>query len=182
MQSNGVRSSAASASWPVATAVVCTSPLPISSTMLLRSTSLSSTTSRFFTVRSMNPPIVVSAAFSASCVTGLPRCAMAPSFNPRSASSVTEMMCTGNVPRRRVVLQAIEHRPAVERRQVDVEGDGVGLDLLRERQADVAAHGHDRLESLLARRIDQDRREVEIVLHDEQHLVPGLDVPRGRRG
>ena len=51
-------SSAASASAPVATAVVFTSPLPISSTMLWRSTSSSSTTSRFLTLRSMNPSIV----------------------------------------------------------------------------------------------------------------------------
>ena len=53
---------ASSASSPVATAVVCTSPLPISSTMLCAARSSSSTTSSRFTGRSTNSCSVVSAS------------------------------------------------------------------------------------------------------------------------
>ena len=37
-----------------------------------------------------------------------------------------------DVPRLRVMLQAIEHRPAVHPRHVDVERDGVGLEGVRQ--------------------------------------------------
>ena len=80
-----------------------------------------------------------------------------------------------NVPRAEVVLQALEHPPAVDDRQLDVQRDGVdaspGLD---ERQRVRSLRGDQRLESVLMREVEQETGEVLVVLDDQQR--------RGRRG
>jgi hypothetical protein len=59
-----------------------------------------------------------------------------------------------NVPRVRVALEVVEDSPAVHHRQLHVENDCVGLVLMRERQADVAAQGDDAFEAALARDLE----------------------------
>ena len=81
-----------------------------------------------------------------------------------------------DVARAGIVLQAIEHVPAVEARQIEVERDRVGPMLARHLQADVAAHRREHAEVVLAAEIHQDPREGVIVLDDQQDAVAGLDA------
>jgi hypothetical protein len=76
-----------------------------------------------------------------------------------------------DVPRLGVSLQVVEHRPAVLHRQAHVEDDRVGLVLVREREALVAADGDDSLEAPVARDLELRLREVLVVLDDQHHAV-----------
>ena len=76
-----------------------------------------------------------------------------------------------DVPRVRMALQVIEHRPAVLHGQPHVEDDRVGLVLVREREALVAADGDDPLEATLARHHELGLRELLVVLDDQHHAV-----------
>ena len=87
-----------------------------------------------------------------------------------------------DVPRERILLELAEHGPAQHVGQEHVERDRGRLILLGEIERIVAAHGHQHLEALVARQVDQDARVVRIVLDDQQDRVAGLDVERGRRG
>ena len=75
-----------------------------------------------------------------------------------------------------IVLQAIEHVPAVEARQIEVERDRIGTMLPRHLQADVAAHRGEDAEVVFAAEVHQDPRERVIVLDDQQDAVAGLDA------
>ena len=57
----------------------------------------------------------------------------------------------------------------------------VGLVLAGQRERPVRALGDQALEPALAGQVEQDLREVGIVLDDQQHPVAGLDRARGRR-
>ena len=81
----------------------------------------------------------------------------------------------GDVARVGVVLEAIEHLPPVDHRHVDVERDRVRLVLVGERDPGLAVERDDSHEALLARHVEQDAGEVEIVLHDEHDAVAGLN-------
>ena len=81
-----------------------------------------------------------------------------------------------DVARARVALEPVEHLPAVDDGQLDVERDGVGLELVGERQAGVAAVGDDHLEAALARQAHEDAGELHVVLDDEQHAVARAQV------
>ena len=59
----------------------------------------------------------------------------------------------GDVARRRVVLEAVEHRPAVAVGQLDVERDGVRLVAAGKGKRGVARRRHQSLEALLAREV-----------------------------
>ena len=76
-----------------------------------------------------------------------------------------------DVPRLRIVLQPVEHRPAVHARQLDVERDGVGLVVAGHRQADVAAHRRQALEALLARHAIRMPTNEQVVLDDQDDPV-----------
>ena len=82
----------------------------------------------------------------------------------------------GDVPRLGVALQVLEHLPAVLHRQAHVEDDRVGLVLVRERDAFVAAHRHDALEAALARHLELGPREVRVVLDDQHDAVAVGDL------
>ena len=62
-----------------------------------------------------------------------------------------------------------------------VEHDRVGLVLVREREARVAAERDDALEAALARHLEHRRRERRVVLDDQHDAVAGVDRARGRR-
>ena len=64
-----------------------------------------------------------------------------------------------DVARRDVVLQPLEHAPAVDVGQEDVERDRGRLVLARQRQRGGAERGDQALEALLARRVEQEARE-----------------------
>ena len=81
-----------------------------------------------------------------------------------------------NVPRLRMVLQAVENDPAVHHRQLHVEDDRVGLVLVRERKARVAPNRDDALEAAVARDLELGPREIWIVFDDQHDAVSVLDV------
>ena len=81
-----------------------------------------------------------------------------------------------NVTRLRVVLQPVEHGPAVHHRQLHVEDDRVGLELVRERETRVAPNGDDSFEATVARDFELGPREIGIVLDDQHDAVAVLDV------
>ena len=81
----------------------------------------------------------------------------------------------GDVARRRMTLEPVEHRPAVEYRQAHVEHDRVRPELAGERQARVAAERDDPLEAVLARDCELGPGEVRVVLDDQHDPVSRLD-------
>ncbi len=82
----------------------------------------------------------------------------------------------GDVARLRVVLEVLEHHPAVDVGQVEVERDGGRLDLAGQPQGIAAALGDDALEAAVARRLEQDGGETRVVLDDQQAAVAGPQV------
>ena len=80
-----------------------------------------------------------------------------------------------DVPRRRVALQPVEHRPAVQHRQAHVEHDRVRPELAREREPGVAAERDEPLEAALARDLQLGAGEVGVVLDDQDDAVARLD-------
>ena len=109
-------------------------------------------------------------------ITGFSRYAIAPALSPCWRSRMPVMMCTGMCRVSRMVLEPVEHAPAVHARHVDVERDGVGMECVRELEAGVAVERDEALEALLARHVEQDLREVRLVLDDEHDAVAGLDL------
>ena len=75
-----------------------------------------------------------------------------------------------------MVLQVVEHRPAVHHRQREVEHDRIRLVFVRQREAGVAAGRDDPLEAALARDVEHRAREVGLVLDDEDDAVAFLHV------
>ena len=86
-----------------------------------------------------------------------------------------------DVPRRRIELQVVQHRPAEHVGQEDVERDRGRQVLARERQRRLAAVGDDALEALVAREAEQHARVVRIVVDDEQRRGRPRGCRRGRR-
>ena len=82
----------------------------------------------------------------------------------------------GNVTRLRVVLEPVEHRPAIDTGHVDVERDRVGTISVSQLKPDFAIVADDALETLVAREIQQNVREVGIVLDDEYDPIARLQV------
>ena len=74
------------------------------------------------------------------------------------------------------MFEAIEHVPAVHHRQLHVEDDRVGLELVCERKARVAADRNDSLEAALAGDLQLRAGEVWVVLDDQHDAVAVLDV------
>ena len=136
MQSNLSGCNASSASLPVPTTVVFTSPLPISSRMLICWISSSSTTSRFFIGRSTKSFSSSNACCKRLLVFGLGQVSPArPASESGSVSSSTRDDLHRNVARGQIHFQPVQHAPAVQVRQMQVERDGIGLEFARQRQA-----------------------------------------------
>ena len=81
-----------------------------------------------------------------------------------------------DVASQRVLLELTEHAPAQHVWQEDVERDSARLVLLGEFKRIGAAHSHEHLEVLVARKIDQDARIVGIVLDDQQDGIARLNL------
>ena len=77
----------------------------------------------------------------------------------------------GDVAGPRVVLEAVEDRPPVHHRELDVEDDGVGRVLAGHGQARVALQGDEAPEALLAGQVEQEPREADVVLDDQEDAV-----------
>ena len=80
-----------------------------------------------------------------------------------------------DVPGGDVVLEPLDHAPAVDVGQADVEGDGVGLVLAGHRQRGGAERRDQPLEALLARGLEQELGERQVVLDDQEQRIAGLD-------
>ena len=177
MQSNaGSESSAASASSDEPTATISTSPSPpTSSTIASRCASSSSTTSSRRTSRSMNDSIPPKTPSSASSEAGFWTNGGRAGHQRRLHLLDARDDVHGDVARRRMALQPVEHRPAVEHRQAHVEHDRVRPELAREREAGVAAERDEPLEAALARDLELGAGEVGVVLDDQDDAVALLD-------
>src|SRR5579862_1775128 len=81
-----------------------------------------------------------------------------------------------DMPGQRALLELTEHVPAQHVREENVERHCGRLILLGKIECIVAAHRQQRLETLVAREIDQGSRVVRIVLDYEQDLVAGLQI------
>ena len=79
-----------------------------------------------------------------------------------------------DVPGSRVMLEAIEHGPAVNAGQIDVERDRVRPVLVRHAQTRLSIQGHQRLEVLLAGQVEQDPGEALIVFDHQHDPIAGL--------
>ena len=80
---------------------------------------------------------------------------MAPSSSARWRWSVGRDDVDRDVAGGRIVLEQVEHLPAVELRQAQVQRDRVRPEAPGQRQADVAARGDHALEAALAREVEQ---------------------------
>ena len=89
----------------------------------------------------------------------------------------------GDMARREIVLQAIEHAPAVDVRQADVERDRVRPPLAGERDGCGAERGRRRLPALRSRASSiRTPAKPLVVLDDEQHPVARHDGARSSAG
>ena len=74
------------------------------------------------------------------------------------------------------MLELTEHVPAQHVGKENIERHRRRLVLLREIERIVAAHRQQRLEALVAGKIDQGSRIVRIILDDQKNRISGLDV------
>ncbi len=79
------------------------------------------------------------------------------------------------MPARDIAFELLEHTPAVDVRQEDVERERGRLILARERKRRGAERSDEPLESMLTRRIEHEPRKSEIVFDDQQDFVAGFD-------
>ena len=79
-----------------------------------------------------------------------------------------------NVPGRKLTLEAAHDTPAVHVGQVDVEGDEIGGEVARKRQRRGTLRRDQPLAAVVARGLEQNLCEGEVVLDDEHHAVAGL--------
>ena len=84
-------------------------------------------------------------------------------------------------------FKPIQHAPAIEVRQVEIERDGVGLEFARQRKRRGSALGDDAFEAFFVRHLQQNAAVIRIVFDDQQHFVARIDfaaiiVDRGFRG
>ena len=144
--------------------------------MLSCSAWLSSTTSRRLRRGAAKALMRDSALLRPSAVVGLPTNEKAPRARPcwRSSSSVT--ICTGMCRVAGSRFRWLKHRPAQHVRQEHVERDGGRPVLADEVERVRAGAGHQHLEAVGARQVDDDARIARIVLDDQHHRVVGLQV------
>ena len=70
-----------------------------------------------------------------------------------------------------IVLQQIQHRPAVHVRQQQIQRDRVRRKLLHERQGRAGIRSDHALESALAGNVEQRGRKLEVVFDDHDHVI-----------
>ena len=82
----------------------------------------------------------------------------------------------GDVACLRMMLQAVEHGPPVHDRQLHVEDDRVGLELVCEGEPGVAALRDDPLEASFTCDLELRAGELGVVLHDQDNAISVLDL------
>ncbi len=80
-----------------------------------------------------------------------------------------------NVPCGRIVLQAVENRPARHVGQVDIERDGAGSEFAREAQRRAAAKRNQNLDAPVVREIHEDSGKGDVILDDQQNRIAGVN-------
>ena len=82
----------------------------------------------------------------------------------------------GNVAAVDIVLQSRQYGPTVHVGQVDIERNGAGLAFLHSRQRIGATRLNHSFETLLVRRLQEDRAEARVIFHNQHHPVFRLDL------
>ncbi len=80
-----------------------------------------------------------------------------------------------NMPRGRIMLESVQHTPAIDDRQLQIKRNGVGLPLAGQGQPKVATRGDNTFEALISGQIQQDARKGRIIFDDQQHTVARVD-------
>src|SRR5207245_2374478 len=81
-----------------------------------------------------------------------------------------------DVPGNGIVLQQIQHRPAVHVRQQQIQRDRVRRELLHERQGRAGIRSDHPFESALARNVEERGCKLEVVFHDQDHIITLPDL------
>ena len=82
----------------------------------------------------------------------------------------------GNVAAVDIVLQSGQYGPTVHVGQIDIECNGAGLAFLDSGQRISATRLNHSFETLLARRLQEDRAEARVIFHNQHHPVSRLDL------
>ena len=82
----------------------------------------------------------------------------------------------GDVPGGHVVLEPVDDAPAVDIGQADIQGDRVGLVLARHRQRGGPERRDQSLEAFLAGGLEQQPGERQVVFHDQEQRIAGLQA------
>src|SRR6266702_6846018 len=80
-----------------------------------------------------------------------------------------------NMPRQRFMLEAVKNRPTHHVRQRDIESYCSWLELPRKRKRRHTTQGHQRLQTLLVRHIDENARKGHIIFDDQDYRISRMD-------
>src|SRR5439155_19507622 len=75
----------------------------------------------------------------------------------------------------KIVLQPLQDAPAADVRKENIQRNGTGRIFPRQREGGGAQRGDQSLKSFVPRGIQQKAREAQIVLHDQEHAISGLN-------
>ena len=98
---------------------------------------------------------------------------MAPRASPRRRFSSPGDDVHRNVAGGRIVLQAVQNGPAGHVGKIDVQRDGAGLELARQRQGGAPRSATSAFNAAIVRQVHQDAREGDVVFDDQQRRIPG---------
>ena len=79
------------------------------------------------------------------------------------------------MPEGEIALQAVHHPPALDIGQADIKCNRVGFKFACHRQRRGSERRDESLEALLARRLQQEPGEGEIIFDDQEHQITGMD-------
>ena len=115
-------------------------------------------------------------SFSVSRVVGLRTTAIAPMFRHLCMRASTEITLTGTVPGSGIVLQQIEHGPAVHVGKLQVERDQLRQLIFDEAERCAGVGCNDRLKPAVMSELDQDARELRIVLDEKRDVIRRIEA------
>src|SRR5436189_5356264 len=80
------------------------------------------------------------------------------------------------MPRRQVALQPLQHAPAFDVGQENIERDGVRVVFAGQRKRGSTERGYEALHPLLAGRIEQESGKTDVIFDNQQDLIARLNV------
>ena len=81
-----------------------------------------------------------------------------------------------DVARGQVIFEAFQDAPAADIRQEDIQSDGMRIELAGQRQRGCSQRGGQSFEAAFAGRVEQEASKRQVVFHNEEHTIAGLDV------